>query len=104
MSNKTITTFAKWQVKPGNLEHVLSLLTEAVLKSAAEEGNLKYVVYQDNENENTLMLFEEYRDMKALESHRNSQHFQDVVVGKIVPLLENREVLSTTPIDFQSKG
>lgn len=100
MNNKTIVTIAKWQVKQGNLETVLSLIKEAVAKSSAEEGNLKYEVYQDNENSNILMLFEEYKDKKALEFHRNSEHFQDVVVHKIVPLLENREVVLMSLLDF----
>lgn len=100
MNNKTIITFAKWQVKQGNLETVLSLLKEAVAKSSAEEGNLKYDVYQGNENENTLMLFEEYKDQDALNFHRNSEHFQEVVVGKIVPLLENREVIISSLLNF----
>ncbi|RAV29000.1 MULTISPECIES: putative quinol monooxygenase [Sinomicrobium] len=100
MNNKTITTFAKWQVKQGNLEAVISLLKEAVAKSSAEEGNLKYEVYQGNDNENILMLFEEYTNQEALEFHRNSAHFQDVVVGKIIPLLENREVVISSLLDF----
>lgn len=100
MNSKTIITFAKWQVKQGNLETVVSLLKEAVAKSSAEEGNLKYEVYQGNDNENILMLFEEYKNQEALEFHRNSAHFQDVVVGKIVPLLENREVLISSLLNF----
>lgn len=100
MNNKTIITFAKWQVKQGNLEAVLSLLNEAVAKSSAEEGNLKYEVYQGYDNENILMLFEEYKNQEALEFHRNSTHFQEVVVGKIVPLLENREVILSSLLDL----
>jgi len=99
MNNKTIITFAKWQVKQGNLETVVSFLKEAVAKSSAEEGNLKYEVYQGNDNENILMLFEEYKNQEALEFHRNSAHFQDVVVGKIVTLLENREVIISSLLD-----
>lgn len=100
MTQKTIITFAKWQVKEGHLQEVLSLLKEAVSKSTAEDGNLKYEVYQGNENPNTLMLFEEYIEQDALNFHRNSPHFQEVVVGKIVPLLENREVLISSQLDF----
>ncbi len=97
---KSIFTFARWQVKQGNLEEVLSLLKEAVAKSSAEEGNLKYEVYQGNDNKHTLMLFEEYRDRESVDFHRNSAHFQEVVVGKIVPLLENREVLLASSLEM----
>jgi len=101
MAQNSIFAFARWQIKQGNLETVLSLLKEAVIKSSAEEGNLKYEVYQGNENENTLMLFEEYKDQEALDYHRNSAHFQEVVIGKIIPLLENREVLLASHLDMK---
>jgi len=100
MKPKTITTFAKWQVIEGQLENVLSLLKEAVAKSSAEAGNLKYQVFQGNENDHTLMLFEEYTDKEALDFHRSSPHFQEVVVQKIVPLLENREVILASLIEL----
>jgi len=100
MNNKTIITFAKWQVKQGGLEGVISLLKELVTKSSAEEGNLKYEVYQSNDNENILMLFEEYKNREALDFHRNSAHFQEVLVGKIVPLLQNREVIISSVLDL----
>lgn len=99
MKSETITTFAKWQVREGQLENVVLLLKEAVAKSSAEKGNLKYQIFQGNENENTLMLFEEYIDKEALDFHRNSPHFQEIVVQKIVPLLENREVIFASQIE-----
>lgn len=93
-----IHVFAKWQVKPGQLETVLNLLAEVVKKSTQEEGNLFYNVHQSNTDPNQIILFEGYRDEAALEAHRSAGHFHTLVVGKIVPLLENREVILTTPL------
>jgi quinol monooxygenase YgiN len=97
-SSTTLHVFAKWQVKEGRLDTVLNLLTEVVKKSKAEEGNLFYKVHQDNAAANTLLLFEGYKDEAALEAHRNSAHFQKIVVGEIVPLLEAREVMVTSQL------
>jgi (4S)-4-hydroxy-5-phosphonooxypentane-2,3-dione isomerase len=93
MSQQPITVFAKWKVKEGQLETVLNLLTDAVKSSRSEAGNLFYKLHQSSADPNTLVLFEGYKDATALEQHRNSVHFQTIVVGKIVPLLENREVI-----------
>ncbi|QNL52299.1 antibiotic biosynthesis monooxygenase [Olivibacter sp. SDN3] len=82
------------------IENVLSLLKEAVAKSSAEAGNLKYQIFLGNENQHTLMLFEEYVDKEALDFHRNASHFQEVVVRKIVPLLEKREVILASLIEL----
>lgn len=95
---KPIHVFAKWQVKEGELETVLGLLGEVAGKSEREEGNLFYQVHQSNSDANSILLFEGYAGEEALEAHRGSQHFQDLVLGKIVPLLESREVVLATPL------
>lgn len=98
MSEKTIYTFAKWRVKEGQLETVLSLLVELTIKSTAEEGNLLYKIHQSNSDPNTLILFEGYKDESALAEHRKSEHFQTLVIGKIIPLLDDREIVITTQL------
>ena len=96
MRLQPIYVFAKWKVAAGKLDTVLGLLAEVAKQSIAEDGNLFYDVHQVNADANTLMLSEAYKDEAALEAHRSSAHFQTLVVGQIVPLLEAREVLLTT--------
>lgn len=93
MNQLPVYTFAKWQVKAGQLDTVLSLLAEVAQKSIEEKGNLFYKVHQSNSDANTLILFEGYTDNAAAEEHRNSAYFQQVVIGQIIPNLENREVI-----------
>nr|WP_314491282.1 antibiotic biosynthesis monooxygenase [uncultured Chryseobacterium sp.] len=62
-------------------------------KSSREIGNLFYKIHQSQTDRNTLILFEGYEDETALEFHRNSEHYQNLVVKEVVPLLENREFL-----------
>ena len=96
MSKKAVYTFATWQVKEGKLDTVLSLLAELSAKSTAEEGNLLYKIHQSNSDANTLVLFEGYKDESALAEHRKSEHYQTLIVGKILPLLEERDIVITT--------
>ncbi len=100
MTNNIIYTFAKWRVKEGNLQIVLSLLAEVAAKSTSEAGNLFYKVHQSNSDQNTLILFEGYENESALNEHRNSEYFQTLVVGRIIPLLENREVILASELNF----
>lgn len=100
MSQQPVYVFARWQVKEGQLDTVLNLLPEVVAKSTAEEGNLFYKVHQNNADANTLVLFEGYKNEAALNEHRNSAHFQTRVIGEIIPLLENREVIITTHLQL----
>ena len=98
MGMKPVYTFAKWRVKEGHLVAVLDLLADLSEKSTAEEGNLLYKIHQSISDANTLILFEGYKDEAALAAHRSSEHFQTLVTGKIIPLLEDREVVVATQL------
>ncbi|QMW04391.1 putative quinol monooxygenase [Spirosoma foliorum] len=92
MDNKAVYIVAKWQVKEGQLEAVKALLPELVKQTTTEKGNLFYKIHQRVADQHTLILFEGYADEAAMNEHRNSAHFQELVVQQIVPLLEKREV------------
>ena len=100
MSQQPVYTFAKWQVKEGQLDTVLSLLAAVAKQSIEEKGNLFYKVHQSNADANTLVLFEGYADAAAVEEHRNSTYFQEIVVGQIIPNLESREVILASQLDL----
>jgi len=100
MSQQPVYVFAKWQVKEGELSTVLNLLGEVVKKSREEKGNLFYKIHQSNSEANTLILFEGYTDDSAIEEHRNSAHFQNLVIGQIVPKLQHREVILASQLDL----
>lgn len=100
MESSPIHVIAKWKVKRGELATVLSLLPDVVKASLAEKGNLFYQIHQDKADPDILLLYEGYKDEAAAADHRNSVHFQTIVVGKIVPLLEAREINITTPLNF----
>jgi len=95
-----VHVFATWKVKESQIENVLHLLKAVHDESIKEEGNLFYKVHQSNSDVNTIVLFEGYSNEAAVAEHRNSVHFQDLVLGKIVPLLDNREIILATALDF----
>lgn len=99
-NQKPIHVFATWKVKKGQIDTVLNLLKTVYAETIKEEGNLFYKIHQSNPDSNTLVLFEGYVNEAAIAQHRESNHYQDMVVQQIVPLLENREVFVTTPLEY----
>jgi len=95
-----VHVFATWKIKEGQIENVLNLLKTVHDESIQEKGNLFYTIHQSNSDLNTLLLFEGYISEEAVTAHRNSSYFQDIVLGQIVPLLENREIVLATPLDY----
>ena len=100
MSATPIHVFAKWKVRPGELENVLLILKESKANSIQAKGNLFYQVHQDNSDPNTLILFEGYSDDSALTLHRNAGYHIQAVVEGIRTLLTDREVILTTPVEI----
>lgn len=94
-----IHVFARWKVKDGYMQTVSKLLKEVGEKTIQEKGNLFYKIHQSLADANTLILFEGYADSIAQKEHMNSDHFKKLVVEQIAPLLEEREVTLTTPIE-----
>ncbi|GAB4029181.1 putative quinol monooxygenase [Spirosoma jeollabukense] len=101
MNTVAMNTIAEWRAKEGQLETVLRLLAEVAMKSKEEEGNLFYTVYQSFIEPNTLYLIEGYTDATALDTHRNSDYFKQILVGQIVPLLEARTVNQVRELDLR---
>jgi quinol monooxygenase YgiN len=100
MNQKPVYLFAKWQVKDGHIDTVLELLTQMTRETRKEEGNLFYRLHQSISDPNTLMLYEGYADTSAVEAHRNADYFQNLVLGKIVPILESREAILASELNL----
>ena len=97
-NQRKVHVFATWQVKDGHIDTVLNVLKTVREESTKENGNLFYTIQQSNTDSNTLILFEGYTNEAAVEEHRNTSHFQDLILGQIVPLLASREIVLTTPV------
>jgi quinol monooxygenase YgiN len=91
-TSEQIVTIARWQTRGDKLSDVLRLTSELRLRSLAEPGCLGYEVFAQLDDHSALLLIERYRDSEALQSHRLSAHYRELVVDRILPLLESRHV------------
>ncbi|WP_373989568.1 putative quinol monooxygenase [Duganella sp. BuS-21] len=92
MSAGVMTVAARWQPADGKLGEVLAIIAEMRPKSLAEPGCLGYEVYRGVDLQHQLLLLEHYSDAAALEAHKQSEHYQSLVIGRAVPLLAERQV------------
>lgn len=98
MNQPPLYLFATWKVKQGQVDAVIKHLHEMVPKTRSEVGNLFYTLHQGKTDDHTIVLYEGYKDEAALQAHRDADYFKEIVLGKIVPLLESREVLLAHPL------
>src|ERR1700691_929153 len=87
-----LQVIARYTVTFGNELEVTSLLGQLGEATRAEPGNLSSAVYRRLDDERDLVLLERYASLDALNAHRASAHYRDLLLGQIVPRLDSREV------------
>ena len=92
LEDRMIVLTAKYFVKAGRGDEVEAALRRmAPLVKAGEPGCTLYHANRAAENPDLFLLYEHYTDQAALEAHRNTPHFKEIIEGIIVPLLDKRE-------------
>ena len=91
-ASEPIVVVARWQVADERVAEVLDLVKGLREHSLTEPGCLGYEAFRSVDDASAVLLVERYRDQAAIDAHRNSIHYQQLVVGRIVPLLLSRQV------------
>ena len=58
--------------------------------SRQEPGCVSYVPHYSEEELDTIVIYEQYVDEKALAAHRESQHFKKYAVGELFQRMRER--------------
>ena len=86
-----IVLIARYYVKQGNMDAVLAAFAEVVpLVLANEPECSRYEISVSTEDPSLVLINERYTDMDAIDFHRETSHFKEIVQGRIWPLLEKR--------------
>jgi quinol monooxygenase YgiN len=91
-ATEPVVVIAHWQTTEASLDTVLAHVAVLQPQSLAEPGCLGYEVLRSVDEPTNLVLIEHYRDGTALDAHLSSQHYQELVVERIRPLLTDRRV------------
>lgn len=98
MEETKVFSMVKWQVQPGQGDVVRQALTQLVAQSRTEPGCLYYQPHVSIERPDLIYIYEVYASPAAATAHRETAHFQTIVLGTIVPRLLFREVVAVRPI------
>jgi quinol monooxygenase YgiN len=80
-----------YDVQPGQMDAVLSALRRMKVEVSANEPDcLVFQVSRVRDREDQLILYEVYRNERALEMHSSSAHFEAIIKGEVIPMLVKR--------------
>jgi quinol monooxygenase YgiN len=94
MAQTYLQVIAHYFAKPGNGDAVLKPLTELAAATRGEPKNLYYEFFRSPLDPDHFVILEQYSDADGLALHRETEHFQRLGFGTIIPLLDRREVSS----------
>lgn len=84
-----IARFTFNQEDRADVAETLRLLAAA---SRNEPGCVSYIPHQVEDDPDTVLIYEQYIDQKALAAHRESQHFKKHAVGGLFQKMRERSV------------
>ena len=85
---------ATWKAKPGEDGRIREIIAIMTPLSRNEPGNLFYQAQVSTQDPDVFLLYEQYVDAGAYETHKATPHFQEHVVGRALALLESRQVVT----------
>jgi quinol monooxygenase YgiN len=77
--------------KEGEEERARELVGRLVEASVQEPGVVHYLPHRDPEDPRVFLFYEQYRDQAAFEEHGQTDHFKEIALGELFPLMESRE-------------
>jgi autoinducer 2-degrading protein len=68
-----------WIAHEGQEHEMLQAFERLAAASRKEPGCRMYVVHRHREDKRTFFVYEQYDDDAALQAHRDSPHFQEII-------------------------
>ena len=87
-----VTILATYVAAEGNEEKLAEGLRDYVPMVLTEPGCIAFDVYRGIDNGRLFILVEQYADRAAVDAHLAADHFTEVAVEVLRPLLESRQV------------
>lgn len=71
-----IIVTAKITAKPGERNNIIPKAKDLIKSTRSESGCISYNLYTSTENENELIIIEQWKNQDILDSHMQTEHFK----------------------------
>jgi quinol monooxygenase YgiN len=94
-----VSFIARFKFAADDREEIATILRQLAEASRQEPGCVSYIPHQVEDDPDTVVIYEQYADAKALAAHRASPHFQKLAVGGLFQRMRDRIVENLTAVD-----
>jgi quinol monooxygenase YgiN len=85
-----ISFTVRMKFSPDDRSEIAEILRALTLASRQEPGCVSYVPHYVDGDRDTVLIYEQYRDVAAAEAHRQSAHFKQYAVGGLYQKMRDR--------------
>jgi quinol monooxygenase YgiN len=87
-----ISFAARMKFAPEDRADVVESLRALASATRQEPGCISYIPHHLEDDPDTVLIYEQYQDVKALAAHRESEHFKLHAVGGLYQKMRERSV------------
>lgn len=85
-----VSFVVRFKFVPEDRAEVAEMLALLATESRREPGCVTYVPHQVQDDPDTVLIYEQYRDAQALAAHRDSEHFKKYAICGIFQKMRER--------------
>jgi quinol monooxygenase YgiN len=85
-----ISFLIRFKFAPEDRAEIAEMLRNLAQASRTEPGVVSFVPHQVQEDPDTVLIYEQYRDDAAQAAHRETAHFKKYVVGGLYQKMRER--------------
>lgn len=87
-----VSFIVRLKFAPEDRVEMAETLRQLAEASRMEPGCISYIPFTLEDDPDTVLIFEQYRDVQALEAHRASSHFERHAIGGLYQRMRERSV------------
>jgi len=82
----------RFSFSPEDRAEVAAAAALLATESRREPGCVSYIPHRLQDDPDTILIYEQYRDPQALELHRESAHFKKYAIGTLFQKMKDRRL------------
>jgi quinol monooxygenase YgiN len=93
-----VSFVVRFTFTPEDRAEVAEILRLLAAESRREPGCVTYIPHQVQDDPDTILIYEQYRDEGALEAHRESAHFKKYAIEGLFQKMRDRSLEHLTAL------